>query len=374
MKITKVEVVHSKRKVNLPMDYKPAWWEPDGKPIRSFGFSFYKIHTDENIVGLGPYHGDPDPFVTRALTGLNPFFIGKFWNDCMAGRELASSRGTYGGLEVALWDIIGKALDMPLYKVLGACRDRIMAYAATNRLLKAEEHVKQVSEIMNMGFKAVKLRLHRPNPRDDLAVVKAVRDAVGEDLMILVDANQNNRSMNYNYWTRKTAFWMAKELDKLNVYFLEEPLARRDVNGLAELVSSVDMLIAGGEHSANIYEFKEHVVRGAYDILQPDLILGDIGITGIRKIAVLADYFGKMVVPHVCSAGSVALSLPAALHAVATIENCPMLEYPFDPPVLTVENQQMILKETMSIEKDGCLKVPDKPGLGVEIDEEKVCV
>jgi L-alanine-DL-glutamate epimerase-like enolase superfamily enzyme len=102
--------------------------------------------------------------------------------------------------------------------------------------------------------------------------------------------------------------------------------------------------------------------------------LGDIGITGIRKIAVLADYFGKMVVPHVCSAGSVALSLPAALHAVATIENCPMLEYPFDPPVLTVENQQMILKETMSIEKDGCLKVPDKPGLGVEIDEEKVCV
>jgi D-galactarolactone cycloisomerase len=271
-----------------------------------------------------------------------------------------------------LWDIVGKAVGKPIYKVLGACRDRIMAYAATNRLLKVEEHVKQVSEIVNLGFKAVKLRLHRPDPRDDLAVVKAVRDAVGEDVKILVDANQNNRSMNYNFWSRKTALWMAKELDRLNVYFLEEPLARRDVEGLAELAASVDMFIAGGEHSANIYEFKEHVVRGAYDILQPDLLLGDIGISGIRKIAVMADYFGRMVVPHVCSAGSVALSLPAALHAVATIENCPMLEYPFDPPLLTAENQQLILKDALTIEKDGCLKVPDRPGLGIELDEDNV--
>jgi len=70
MKVTKVEVVHSKKKVILCMDYKPAWWEPDGKPIRSFGFSYYKVHTDEGIVGLGPYHDDPDSFVTQALIGV----------------------------------------------------------------------------------------------------------------------------------------------------------------------------------------------------------------------------------------------------------------------------------------------------------------
>ena len=155
---------------------------------------------------------------------------------------------------------------------------------------------------------------------------------------------------------------------------MEEPLPRRDIEGLADLAASVEMFIAGGEHSANIYEFKEHVIRGAYDILQPDVILGDIGITGIRKIAVIADYFGRMVVPHVCSYGSVALSLPATLQAVATIENCPMIEYPFDPPILTAENQQLILKEAISIDKDGFLKIPDKPGLGIEIDEEKVGV
>jgi L-alanine-DL-glutamate epimerase-like enolase superfamily enzyme len=178
--------------------------------------------------------------------------------------------------------------------------------------------------------------------------------------------------MNYNYWSRKTAKWMAKELDKLDVYYLEEPLVRRDVEGLAELAASVDMFIAGGEHSTNIYEFKEYVVRGAYDILQPDLILGDIGISGIRKIAVLADYYGRFVVPHVCSAGGLALSLPATLHAVTTIDNCPILEYPYDPPILTAETQQHILKERINIDKDGYLKVPDGPGLGVEIEEEKL--
>lgn len=369
MRITSVDVIHSKKKVLLSEDYKPAWREPDGKPTRSFGFSYYKIHTDDGITGVGPYAGEPDSYVMSALIGMSPFYIEWFWNACMAGRETTFNRSNYSGLEIALWDIVGKAVGKPVYKILGAQRDKIMAYAATNRLLKTEEHVKQVLNIMNLGFKAVKLRFHRPNPKDDLKVIKAVRDAVGDDLIILVDANQNNRSLSYNYWSRKTALWMAKELDKLDVYFLEEPLARRDVEGLAELAASVEMLIAGGEHSANIYEFKEHILKGSFDVLQPDVRLGDIGITGIRKIAIVADYFNKILIPHVSSAGGVALGLPATLQAVATIENCPMIEYPFDPPLLTAENQQLILKEPVLIDKEGFLKVPEKPGIGVEIDE-----
>ncbi|MDQ1280105.1 MAG: hypothetical protein QG670_1367 [Thermoproteota archaeon] len=368
MKITSVDVIHSKKQVLLSEDYKPAWLEPEGKPTRSFGFSYYKIHTDEGITGIGPYAGDPDSYVLSALVGMSPFYIEWFWSTCMVGRETAFNRNNYGGLEIALWDIIGKASGKPIYKLLGAHRDKVMAYAATNRLLKTEEHVKQVLEIMSYGFKAVKLRLHRPNPKDDLSTVKAVRDAVGDDLIILVDANQNNRSLCYNYWSRKTALWMARELDKLNVYLLEEPLARRDVEGLAELADSVDMLIAGGEHSANIYEFKDHLFKGSFDVLQPDIRLGDIGITGIRKTAIIADFFNKILIPHVSSTGSVALGLPATLQAVATIENCPMIEYPLDPPLLTAENQQLILKEPILIDKDGFLKVPEKPGIGVEID------
>jgi L-alanine-DL-glutamate epimerase-like enolase superfamily enzyme len=370
MKITRVEVVHSKKQVTLSEDYLPAWREPDGTPTRRFGFSYYKIHTDEGVTGVGPYTGEPDSFSTSALIGMSPFHVEWFWNVCMAGRELPFNRCNYSGLEIALWDIIGKSADKPLYKILGARREKIMAYAATNRLLKTDDHIKQVLEIMEMGFKAVKLRLHRPDPKDDLNVVKSVRDAVGDDLTLMVDANQNNVSLGYNFWSRKTALWMAKELDKLNVYFLEEPLARRDVEGLAELARSVEMLIAGGEHATNIYEYRDHILRDAYDVLQPDVRLGDMGITGLRKTAIVADYFNKIVIPHVCSSGSLALGLPATLQAMATVENCPMVEYPIEPPILTAENQQLICKEPILVDKTGFLKVPERPGIGVELYEE----
>jgi len=372
MKVTEIEVVRNRRPIRLPEDWRPAWWQPDGKPIKALGFSFCRLRTDENIVGLGPYMGEPDAFAKSVLLGLDPFHVERFWSACMKGRETSFNRGSYGGLEIALWDIVGKAVDKPLYKILGAQTNRIMAYAATSRLLRGKQHANQALALMDMGFKAVKLRLHRPNTKDDLEVVRTVRDAAGDDLMILVDANQNNRSANYQYWSRKTALRMARELDKLGVYFLEEPLPRRDVEGLAELAASVDMFIAGGEHSANIYEFREHVLGNAYDILQPDVILGDMGITGIRKVAIFADYFGKMVVPHVCSSGSLALNLAATLQAVATVDNCPMIEYPCDPPILTVETQQSIFKEPILVEKDGFIRVPEKLGIGVEIDEDRL--
>ena len=123
----------------------------------------------------------------------------------------------------------------------------------------------------------------------------------------------------------------------------------------------------GHQHTANVFEFKGPILRGAYDILQPDLILGDIGITGVRKIASLADYFHRLVVPHVCSTGSTALALAATLQGIGTITNCPMVEYPYDPPLLT-ENQQTILKAPIRIDADGYLPIPAKPGLGVEVD------
>jgi len=371
MKVTRIEVIRSKKPIILPIGWKPAWW-PDIKPVKSFSFSLFKVYTDEGIVGFGPYTGELTQFALSALIGLDPFHVEWFWSMCMRGRETCFNRGSYGGLEIALWDIVGKALGKPVYRILGAFRDCIMAYAATSRLLKPEQHVKQVLQLMDAGFKAVKLRLHRPKPEDDLKVVRAVKDAVGDDLTILVDANQNNQSISYRYWSRRTALKMARELDKLGVYFLEDPLPRRDVEGLSELAASVDMFIAGGEHSANIYEFREYLLRGAYDVLQPDVILGDMGITGIRKVAFVADYFNRLVIPHVRSGSSLPLGFAATLQAAATINNCPMIEYPYDPPVLTVETQQGILREPLVVDRDGTVKVPEKPGIGVEVDEDKM--
>ena len=119
--------------------------------------------------------------------------------------------------------------NQPVHRLLGARRDKILVYAATSRLLAKEQMVGVVQGIVAAGFRAVKLRLHRPDPRDDLAVVEAVRKAAGDDLTIVVDANQNHASPGYCHWTRRTALKMARELDSLNVYFLEEPLPMRDV-------------------------------------------------------------------------------------------------------------------------------------------------
>jgi len=369
MQVTKVEIVRNRDPIPLPEPWLAAWRAPGGEVVTSFGFALYRVYTDEGIVGIGPYTGAPPALAE----GFDPFRVGEFWSRHMSGRHEHGSGKGAAGLEIALWDIIGKAAGQPVHRLLGACRDRIPVYAATSRLLEKEEHVRQVLAIQSQGFRAVKLRLHRPDPREDLAVVEAVREAVGDEMMILVDANQNHRAPGYEPWPRRTALKMARALDELDVYYLEEPLSRRDVEGLAEIAAVVDMFIAGGEHSPTIYDFREHLLRGAYDILQPDVILGgNMGITGVRRVADVADYFGRLVIPHVCSNGTFPLGLAATLQAMATVENCPLVEYPYDPPILTAETTQTIVREALWIDGDGCVKVPEGPGLGIELDEERL--
>ena len=100
--------------------------------------------------------------------------------------------------------------------------------------------------------------------------------------------------------------------------------------------------------------------------------MGNMGITGIRKVAVMADYFGKLVIPHVLSNAHFPIVMAATLQAMATVQNCPMVEYPYDPPILTVDTTQTIVKEPILIDKDGFVKIPTRPGIGIEIDEEKL--
>jgi L-alanine-DL-glutamate epimerase-like enolase superfamily enzyme len=370
MKVTKVETVSSKEPIPLPEPWFQAWRAPEGKPLTSLDFSFYKVYTDEGIVGIGPDSRCQDISI---VLGFDPFRAGEFWSAHMSGKCEGTSGKRAAGLEIALWDIIGKAVGKPVHKLLGSLRDKILVYAATSRLMEKEEHVEQAHALIEEGYKAVKLRLHRSDYRNDLAVVEAVCEAVGDKLMILVDANQNNRSDVYNFWSRGTSLMMAEELGKLGVYYLEEPLPRADVEGLATIAASVDMLIAGGEHTPTVYDFREHVVKGAYDIIQPDVVMmGNMGITGLRHVSAMADYFDRLVIPHVSCTADCAPTLAATLQAMATVENCPMVEYPYDPPMLTIDNAQHFVKEPLLIDKDGFVKLPDKPGIGIEIDEEKI--
>jgi D-galactarolactone cycloisomerase len=369
MQVTRVEVVRSKEPIWLPQPWLAAWREPSGEPITTLEFACYKVYTDEGIVGIGPYTG-ADPALAQ---GIDPFQVGAFWDAHMSGRRAGTSGKGASGLEIALWDIVGKAANLPLHKLLGAYRDRIMVYAATSRLLPAEELAEEVLALMETGFRAVKLRLHRPDPLDDLAVVEAVREAAGDELYILVDCNQNNATQGYSYWSRRTALQMARALEELDVYVLEEPLPRRDIEGLAEIAATVDMYVSGGEHSPTVYDFREHILQGAYDVLQPDVELGgNIGITGIRRVAAVADYFGRLVIPHVMSGGHFPLCMAATLQAMASVPNCPMVEYPYDPPILTPATTQALIREPILVGADGCVPIPDMPGLGIELDESKL--
>jgi L-alanine-DL-glutamate epimerase-like enolase superfamily enzyme len=185
-----------------------------------------------------------------------------------------------------------------------------------------------------------------------------------------VDANQNNYSEGYDFWSRQTAMAVARELEYLGVYYLEEPLRRTDIEGLADMATGLEMYIAGGEHTPTLYDWREHLMAGAYDIVQPDVILGgNYGIIGVRKVALLADYFGRLIVPHVSSGSGFPLGMAATLHAMATVENCPLVEYGFDPPILTPETCQAPMVNKILVQGDGCVELPQGPGLGIELDE-----
>ena len=155
---------------------------------------------------------------------------------------------------------------------------------------------------------------------------------------------------------------------QLGCTWLEEPLHRYDFDGLARLCSEVDIPIAGGEINRGIYEFKTMLEKGCLDILQPNCTMA-ASISDIRKIAAIADSYGKLVNPHAWIPG---LGVMQTAHLVASYPNFSYLEYPYDPPSLIPEAFQGILKENFRGEKDGYITLPDKPGFGYEFGEEKI--
>jgi L-alanine-DL-glutamate epimerase-like enolase superfamily enzyme len=368
MKITGLEVLDGKE-IPFPAPYLPAWNAPGGVPANSFRTSIIKISTDEGICGYGPCFGKPDAFIQNYLVGTDPLLIEQFWHDCMNGREPGLGRVSYGGIDIALWDIAGKVSGLPVSRMLGAKTDKVPVYAATSRLLNAGELAAQALELQSLGFKTIKIRLHRQDYKDDIKAAQAVRKAC-PDLFLMADANQSNKSIGYNYWSRETALLVARELQDLGLGIIEEPLNRYDLEGLGEITDSLTIRVSGGEHGANINEFREYLLRGTYDIIQPDPILGDIGVTGMRKLGVVSGYLGRQIVPHICSLGGFALSFAATIQVMSGLTNCPVLEFPYDPPFLTNETQQYYIGEKFWIDGEGCVSVQQTPGIGVSIYED----
>jgi D-galactarolactone cycloisomerase len=267
-------------------------------------------------------------------------------------------------VEIALWDLLGKAKNKPVCELLGKTQDKVKAYISTGETVSMEKHAEDARRYKEQGIKAIKLRAHHGDMRKDLRAIEKVREAVGEDMEIMVDANQAATPLP-PFWSRQKALEFARELEGLHCKWLEEPLPMHDLYGIRELQEKVGILIAGGELDQGKERFRQ--LLECYDIIQPDVHFSG-GIGEVKKIADMAEQKGKMLIPHCWGSG---LSIAANLQLIGSLRNCPYLEYPLDPP-LTLEIRDAILTEPITIGSDGFVQIPQRPGLGVEVNEEVI--
>jgi L-alanine-DL-glutamate epimerase-like enolase superfamily enzyme len=261
-------------------------------------------------------------------------------------------------IDNCLWDILGKAVGLPVYQILGAYRHRVLAYASSQHMHTVEEFVESVRKSKAEGFKAYKI--HPPQlPPDgssdyklDMEVAKAVRQAAGEDFTLLMDSVGN--------YSRREALAVGRLLDELHFVAFEDPLPTTDIDGLVELASAVDVPLHVGEFLFSIYDYPEYIRRGAVDVVR--FLVDNVGgITGGMKIAHLAECFGMECVPH--NWGD---TLEQAVHFHCELAAPNALFYEMTIPQ-GVQDRAYI-KDPIRIAPDGYVDAPTKPGLGYEID------
>ena len=358
MRIASIET----RRYRYPLDppFAAAW---DPVPRTHHDATIVIVRSDEGVEGYASGDGVPDrELVERLLLGADPA-------DAATVHGVLDTVDFHHGrnwiVEVATWDLIARARDEPLWRVLGGERDRILAYASSGELVPADERVRRCVGLRDAGVKAVKLRLHSTDWRVDLPVIEAVREAVGSDLEIMVDANQGWRMPGdlTPRWDRSIAEEFVRELERIGVYWLEEPLPTDDLDGYAAL-SRNGVRIAAGEMVRSAAEARALVLHGGVDVVQPDVVLSG-GIEGARRVAGEAGEAGSAWSPHTWSNG---YGLLANLHAALAWSDCPYLEVPFDPPAWSAERRDWLLPVTLEISEDGTIGPPAGPGLGVVPD------
>ena len=331
------------------------------------GGGFVEIHTDQGVTGIGP---DVDPAqlpqIKNLLVGADPFDI-----ETHAARlSSMPSVGLRGpaSVEIALWDLAGKLTNQPLYKLWGGGRDKVAPYASMLRLSTPEERADTAVKLKSEGWQAIKYRCSFATMKDDVRLVELTRKAAGDDWVIMCDGNKagfNGSPARGVPWDFTRAVETAREYQRMNVYWLEEPLRRYDFDGLAELNRLIDMKIAGGESNRGLHEFRWLLEKGCFDIVQPEIML--LGPTLLRKIAIIAESMNKLCIPHV---GDMRLGTICDLHLIASWSNAPYIEIFNDVPVGDYTYPFSIFEEPPVLDKEGFFKVPEGPGLGMTIKKE----
>src|SRR6516225_25651 len=349
------------------------------------GSLLVEIETDERVIGIGEagVGGGAtreviDKVLRPMLIGADPLFIEGLWQKMFARTRQFGRRGVVmnaiSGIDIALWDIAGKVAKLPLYRLFGACRDWIETYASGGFYQEGkgiDDLAGEAEGYRARGFKGMKMKIGRNpstqsplrhfiadaarcqvEPEEDIVRVAAVRRALGPRAKLMVDVNCA--------WSPAMAIEMGRALEPYKLYWIEEPVATDDIDGSARVAAALATPIAGYETELGLYGFRELIVRAAVDIVQPDIAWSG-GFSECRRIAALAQAHHLTVAPHAFSS---AVTLAAALHFIASIPNGLVLEFDQNPNGLRDE----LLKEPIAIDSDGMIRLPERPGLGIELD------
>jgi L-alanine-DL-glutamate epimerase-like enolase superfamily enzyme len=359
-RISRIEITHHQLELDPPF---PASW--DSQPRRKFPATIVRVHDDAGHVGIGSgdaMYGFAD--YQHLFVGTDPLALGRH-------SAVLDNIGFHAGrpwpLDIALWDLAGKIRGEPCWKMMGGRSNRIRAYASGGVHRHPDDMAKMALQVAERGFPALKIRFGRPSLADDFEALAAVRDAVGDRLELMVDCNQGWR-MPWDTnpaWTYKDALAVARELERLDVYWMEEPLHRADYAGMRSLREATDVRIAGGEMTRQLHELRDLIVGGCVDVVQPDVALVG-GITGLRRAAIMAQEHGLVFTPHTWTNG---MGLTANAHLVAGLADSPFLEYPFDPPDWGPERRDYMMVEPLSVDAEGWVNLSDVPGMGYELNE-----
>lgn len=352
-----------------------------------------EVETDTGLLGLGEAAHFGGPLVSTATVieqELRPYLLGqdpreteRLW-ELMHRRAYKHARGgiviaAISGVDIALWDLRGKLAGMPLWRLLGGYRRRVPAYA-TGGFYAEGKGVPELADEMRAycrhGFRAVKLKVGRNSGiegsplramadrgvcevslAEDLARVRAVREAIGPDVRLMVDAN--------GAWDVPTAVRMGRLLEELDVYWFEEPVWPDDLAGSAEVAAKVAIPIAGYETcSYGTVSFRDYIAARAVHFVQPDVAWAG-GLTETLKIAHLAQAANLPLAPHIHGS---AVGVAAAAHLLGAVRNGSMAEMVFPAHPLMGD----LVREPLVVDGTGEIDLGERPGLGIELDPDAV--
>lgn len=340
-----------------------------------------KITTDDGLVGWGEGGGSPSQTVIHdyfapQLLGEDPANINKLWHQLFHTIHNDNQAGGFGGgalscIDIALWDILGKSSGKSISELLGgAVREKVPVYATGLYYLEDDKYAKlraEAQSYVEAGYQGMKTKIGGRSVADDVDRVKTIRDAIGDDLFLMVDANKA--------YDVSTAIDIGNRLADLDIHWFEEPLVPNDVDGYLEVKAGQPLTIAGGEVWYNRFEARDFLAQRALDIAQPDVrYIG--GITEFRNVANTANAMGIQVNPHVWGS---AIMISASISLTSTFAPCPYARVPrpyAQEPVMEFDQTpNPIRNELASItfeQSGGFVDVPRGPGLGLEIDESTV--